>query len=540
MKSTGAKRTLLIDCQILQTPAFDRGMGKYTISILKTFIEKNKIEKKYDNIQLVLSKNLEISGTRLEYIKNQINVEQVLLDLPVDISHQYKEKHDQSVKKLTLYVESTYKKAEDVDFLIMAPFFVGFASAFPEKCGSKFVIVYDLTPQKIWHKLKIFPDDIYFSHYNLFFEANHLFTISHAVRDEMVLYLGLPESKLSAIDGGPFMQEENKVNGVSETSKKLLDKPFILFPSGSIVHKNNHRAVEGFAKFNRLHDDKYRLLVTSTFSEDDQRNLKQICPAVYFTGNISDEEINYMYTKADAVLFASIAEGLGMPVLEASVSETPVACSNIPVLRELSGEAFYLFDPSDVQDIADKLTKAVARENWVKHLNAIRIVQKKYTWERSATLLFEKMTSASTHSSRPKPSCILVVKVNNLNSPASYLAERALGQLSGQYQVELLLHEKRHISAPLFLSYYNKQAKMNNKNNTTTITISDTRNILKIGRESSRVHVEIRCSKDHNTKYTSRRVTLDKMLELKEWQYKTNAQPWQLAHRLAEDIVSNL
>lgn len=539
MKSSASTdRTLLIDCQILQTPAFDRGMGKYTISILKTLIEKDKSEKKYDNIRLILSKNLETSESRLAYIAGQIDAEQVLLDLPVDISSHHREKHKEAVKKLTHYTKTTYDNVHEVDFLIMAPFFVGFPSAFPVECGNKFTIIYDLTPQKIWHKLKIFPDDIYFSHYNLFFEADHLFTISHAVKDELVSYLGIPESRLSAIDGGPFAQTAGGADGISKELDVLLDQPFILFPTGSIVHKNNDRAVQAFAEFNRRHADKYRLLITSTFSEDDQRNLKRICQAVYFTGNVSDGEINYMYTKAGAVLFASIAEGLGMPVLEASVSKTPVACSDIPVLRELSSDAFYLFDPSDVQDIANALERAVAKENWSSHMSAIRKVQEKYTWERSAKILLEGMAMGSAADLGSLPLCRLIVKAGDLNSPASYLAERVLGQLSSQYRVQLLLDEKRRVVASSFLTYYNKVTGGENR---LTITIKDSGEISKIipGR-SSRVYVTIQSSEHVSIRYPVRRVTFDKMLELKEWQYKSNARSWQSAHQLAKDIVSSL
>lgn len=526
----------MIDCQILQTAAFDRGMGKYTISILKAVIEENKNKAEYGNIRLVLSSNLETGKARLDYITHQIDAEQVLLDLPVDISIRFKEKHNKAVKELTRHIETIYDKASEVDFLIMAPFFVGFSSAFPRECGNKFTIIYDLTPQKIWHKLKIFPDDIYFSHYNLFFEADHLFTISHAVRDELVSYLGLPESKLSAIDGGPFKQEGTG-SDISRELGNQLDKPFVLFPTGPIIHKNNHRAVEGFAKFNRHHDNKYKLLITSTFSEDDQRDLKQICPAVHFTGNVSDEEINYMYTKASAVLFASIAEGLGMPVLEASVSGTPVACSDIPVLRELSDEAFYLFDPSDVQDIANTLRRAVAKENWSRHMDAIRKVQKKYTWNRSAATLLKGMVNNSKLTPEPRLICKLIVEVNDLNSPASYLAERLLGQLSGVYRVELLLHEKRRMAAPSFLPYYNKRPT---DGNNLSITIGDVQKILKIGHRSSKVYVKFHSSERLSAKYSTRRITLDKMLELNEWQYQADAQLWQSAYKQSEDIVNSL
>lgn len=219
---------------------------------------------------------------------------------------------------------------------ITSPFFAGYAAVFPEiESVRKYSIVYDLIPQKIWYMQRIFPDDIYSKHFELFIQADGLLTISNAVREDLI-QLGIAEEKLVSIDGGPFSRPLS-------TNAKLpatLKAPYILMPSAPIVHKNNERAVRAFKLFNRANDNRYRLCITSNFDEDTRTRLHALSDNVFFTGNISDEELATAYSRADTVLFPSLSEGLGMPVLEASYYNVPVACSLIPVLSELSSEDF--------------------------------------------------------------------------------------------------------------------------------------------------------------------------------------------------------
>src|ERR1700741_3547077 len=321
-------KILLLDCQILQTPAFDRGMGKYTLSLLKAFIKKNDAINTYDQIHILLSENLDISKDRLNNINKHLagnNVSKTFLNLPTDISVNMHEKYTLATEVLDSYVSNIGEA--NVDFLITSPFFVNFAATFPSSSKvQRFSLVYDLIPHKIWNLLRIFPDDIYFHHYQVLIGADRLFTISDAVKDDLVTLLGLPELRITDIDGGPFIRSSNKDG--SEWQPKNED--YILMPSGPIVHKNNDRAVQAFEQFNKHHDNKYTLYITSDFDETAQSNLKSISKNVAFTGNISDDTLDSAYKGAAAVLFPSLAEGLGMPVLEAALDNIPVACSDRP------------------------------------------------------------------------------------------------------------------------------------------------------------------------------------------------------------------
>jgi glycosyltransferase involved in cell wall biosynthesis len=78
---------------------------------------------------------------------------------------------------------------------------------------------------------------------------------------------------------------------------------------------------------------------------------------VRFTGFISAAELLALYRLAQFVVFPSLFEGAGLPVLEAMEQGVPVACSAIPPLREYAGEAALYFDPARTDEVAQALDR---------------------------------------------------------------------------------------------------------------------------------------------------------------------------------------
>lgn len=79
--------------------------------------------------------------------------------------------------------------------------------------------------------------------------------------------------------------------------------------------------------------------------------------------NISDEELKVLYQKANVLLFASIYEGFGLPILEAQAQNTLVVTSNILPMSDVSGEGAILVDPNSVDSIKRGLTVALNLSN---------------------------------------------------------------------------------------------------------------------------------------------------------------------------------
>ena len=76
-----------------------------------------------------------------------------------------------------------------------------------------------------------------------------------------------------------------------------------------------------------------------------------------WVGRVSDEELARLYRGARCVVYASLYEGFGLPVLEAMASGTPVVTSAGGAMEELAGGAAVLVDPTDIDSIAAGITR---------------------------------------------------------------------------------------------------------------------------------------------------------------------------------------
>jgi glycosyltransferase involved in cell wall biosynthesis len=82
-----------------------------------------------------------------------------------------------------------------------------------------------------------------------------------------------------------------------------------------------------------------------------------ISPLLQFRGYVSYASIPSLYAECDLFVFPSLVESFGHPLVEAMASKLPILASDIPVCREICGEAALYFNPFDAQDLADKMLR---------------------------------------------------------------------------------------------------------------------------------------------------------------------------------------
>jgi glycosyltransferase involved in cell wall biosynthesis len=134
----------------------------------------------------------------------------------------------------------------------------------------------------------------------------------------------------------------------------------VLTVSAKRAHKNLERLIDA-AK--RLAAERDLVLVVPGYATPDERSLEAHAAAVgvrdsvCFTGWLDDATLEGLYRAADCFVFPSLAEGFGLPLLEAMARGTPVATSNATSLPEIGGDAVEYFEPTDTDAIAATIAR---------------------------------------------------------------------------------------------------------------------------------------------------------------------------------------
>ena len=189
--------------------------------------------------------------------------------------------------------------------------------------------------------------------------ADRVITISHSAAAEIEEELSVPKERIDVtpLGGRPIgpATPEPELRG----RHGLGEAPLILSVSARRPHKNLSRLIEAFAG---IPADPAPLLVLpgyeTPFEDDLRRRARELSVGerVRFLGWVSDEDLEGLYAATVFFAFPSLAEGFGLPVLEAMQRGVPVASSAAGPLTELGGDAVRYFDPLDVAGMTRALS----------------------------------------------------------------------------------------------------------------------------------------------------------------------------------------
>lgn len=143
----------------------------------------------------------------------------------------------------------------------------------------------------------------------------------------------------------------------------LQKQRYFIYPANFWRHKNHETLLQAFALArSRLLPSDFRLVCTGAVDERtaEVRAFARSCGlmgSVIFPGFVSDREFAALMQSSAALVFPSLYEGFGMPVIEAMAAGCPVACSDCTSLPEVAGDAALLFDPHKPQAIAEAMCR---------------------------------------------------------------------------------------------------------------------------------------------------------------------------------------
>jgi len=220
-------------------------------------------------------------------------------------------------------------------------------------------------------------------------EAARIITPSEAVRHEITEDGLAPPGRVRAIHHGP-----GQLAAVDRVgSGRLPDwapERFGLFVGTLEPRKNIETLLDTWARLRRRRPDAPALVVCGKVGWKDERLRRELdrgCAEgwLHHPGYVANEELAGLYRGALLLAFPSHYEGFGLPVLEALAAGTPVVASDIPVLREVAGDAA-LYAPPDRPDLWTERIEALLDDGDLARSLGTRGPERarRFTWERSA------------------------------------------------------------------------------------------------------------------------------------------------------------
>lgn len=210
--------------------------------------------------------------------------------------------------------------------------------------------------------------------------SKRLLAVSESTRADLLRFYRISPAKIEVVHHG--------VNAEFVALDRSRLEPFMLCVSTLHPHKNIERLIRAYARRPRA-----QKLVLAGMRGFHTEPIEKLISAlglrehIEITGWLPRKELLGLFERAWAFVYPSTFEGFGMPVLEAMAAGIPVACSDIPPLREVAGDSALLFDPLDEDVIADALDKISDNEGLRCKLSAAgRERARTFTWERTALL----------------------------------------------------------------------------------------------------------------------------------------------------------
>lgn len=242
---------------------------------------------------------------------------------------------------------------------------------------------------------------IYWRHYSPLFakKATRLGTVSTYSKEDISKRYGVPLDKIDVIYNGahdeyhPLGLEERE-----EIKKQYADGcEYFVFAGALHPRKNIVNLLKAFVAFKKKHRSNMKLVIVGrmAWKYDEVIDMKDEMPFkddVKWVGYMQVDELSKVIGGAYALVYASLFEGFGIPILEALKCNVPGVVSNTSSMPEVAGDAALLVDPTNVEDIAEKMGMIYKDERLRAKLIAAAPIQvEKFTWQKSAERLWDCM-----------------------------------------------------------------------------------------------------------------------------------------------------
>ena len=445
---------IAIDIQPLISSSRYRGIGVYTAGLLNEIFAQDNINRyflfnmyKDRDIDDILS-----FGSNVSYDFFYMGKNACLLSNN-HIENECIPKNEKLIKRLY----QRYIKTNKIETFVVTSTLDAWAEYRNEwfEGTNLVVIVYDLIPL-------IFADEYLVTdrqkeHYQAAIDfwkaADKLLAISKSVKEDLVQYLGIPEEKVDVIYSGAnerFAQKRyTKKESKSVLKKFGIKDKFFIFPSAPDFRKNMNRTMEAFASMGE--SKKYQLVITGkmfpVFYERFTQRIEELAMTgrIILTDYLTEDEMIVLYKNARLLLFPSLYEGFGLPVIEAYLAGLPVVTSDNSSLGEIAAGAAVMVDPTSEHSIAAGIRAALYDTDYTCFEKTICEKIEQFTWKNTAELALDalkKLPPKPIEAQNTFPKLAFFAPIETSNQALKQVYEDAIDELKLYFDVTVFVDGK--------------------------------------------------------------------------------------------------
>ncbi|HEV8283520.1 MAG TPA: glycosyltransferase family 1 protein [Chitinophagaceae bacterium] len=233
-------------------------------------------------------------------------------------------------------------------------------------------------------------------------KAKSISTVSEFSKQDIIDHYKIEKDKIQVVFSAAkeiFKPVSSEI--IESIKNKYTDgKEFFLYVGAIHPRKNLVNLLKAFSVFKKRQKSNFKLVLAGRLAwkyDSFIQNLKKYKhrDEVIMLGYLSEDDLVKVTGSAYALVYPSLLEGFGVPVLEAMKCHVPVITSSHSSMQEIAKDAALFVDPQNFEDIAEKMMLIYKDEMLKKQLiEKGKIIAKQYSWQRTAELLWQSILKA--------------------------------------------------------------------------------------------------------------------------------------------------
>ncbi len=241
-------------------------------------------------------------------------------------------------------------------------------------------------------------------------ETTKVITFSEFSRATIIDRYSIPPEKVHAIPiavGDEFLVPRKHSDLEAVKAKYALPPEYAFYPANTWPHKNHTTLLEALHLLRTKYGKRLPCVFTGVERGGHEAFLNaaeeyDLTGEVRLLGYVEKHDMPSLYRCASFLVFPSLFEGFGLPLLEAMASDCPVLCSRVASIPEVAGDAVFFFDPHDPEEIADAMHRILTDEGLRRTLmEAGRDRCRQFSWERTARETLKVLEEAALIGAQP-------------------------------------------------------------------------------------------------------------------------------------------